>query len=168
MRLGGEAQHCGNRNVGMADATAKPVVVCPGGAIGFERDENTGYLRPAPVDPDIGHFLVQPLLVKKAYGLFTQPRCKTRNLQRLVPRRLGGREHHAVRGHEAVEIIQNAMAFDQHLTVIQHQGRYAGEGVIGPDFLRIAKHRPWPVLERQLVQSQRNARMGNHTGQSES
>ena len=107
---------------------------------------------------------MQPLFVKQAHGLFAQPRCKACDLQRLVPCRLGGREHHAVNRHEAVEIVQNAVTLDQHLTVIQHQGRHAGEGVIGPDFLRIAKHRPWPVPERQLVQSQRNANSAHERG----
>ena len=46
-------------------------------------------------------------------------------------------EHRAIRAHKAVEIIDNALAFNQHVSVIKHHSGYTGEGVIRPNFLGI-------------------------------
>ena len=89
MRLGDEAQHGGDRDIGMADAVAEPIVARPAGAVGLEHGESARYLRAAAVDPDVRHFPVQALLVEQADGLVGQAGRQSRDLQRLVPGRLG-------------------------------------------------------------------------------
>src|SRR5262245_15879512 len=116
MRLVDEAQDGGDGDIGMADAAIEPVIAVPAGAFDLKDTENGGYLCPTAIDPDVGHFAVQALFVEETDGLFAQTRGKSGDLQGLAPSRLGGGEHRAAGGHKAVEIVQDAVTFDQHFT----------------------------------------------------
>ena len=104
---------------------------------------------------------MHPLFIEKAHGLVAQTRGQGGDFQRLVPGGLGLRKQGALFRHKAVEIIQNAVAFDQRLARVQHQRRHPGERIIGPELVRIAERRPGPVAERQAIKRQRNADTAN-------
>ncbi len=143
--------------VGMAEAAAEPVLARPAHAVGLEDAEGAGDLQPAAGVPDIGHLLVQPLLVEQADRLVGRAHGQRRHLQRPAPVRLGAREHRPVGRHQAVEMVEDAVALDQRLTIVQHQRRHPGQRVVRADLLRIAEHRPRPLLEGQAVQRQGDA-----------
>ena len=157
MSLGEKAQGRGDGDVGVADAVAEPVVAGPAGAIGFQGRKHGRDLPTTAVDPDVGHLPVQAPFVEQADRLVGQAGCQGGDLQRLMPRRLGGGEHRPIGRHQAVEIVQDAVALDQHLAVIQHQRRHAHERVVGADLVRIGEHRPRPMLEGAGLQRQRDA-----------
>ena len=53
MRLAGEAQHAGDRDIGMADALAEPVRRLDRGALLFQHLQHAADLRLAALDPEI-------------------------------------------------------------------------------------------------------------------
>src|SRR5687768_13439632 len=100
-------------------------------------------------------------LVKKTSRFVPQSNCQRSDLECLMPGGLRNWEHRAIRAHKAVEIFDNALAFDQHVSVIKHHSGDTGEGVIRPNLLGIPECRPGTMFERDFIDRQRNADAAN-------
>ena len=81
-----------------------------------------------------------------------------------MSRRLPAREHGTVGRYKAVEIIEDDLALDQHLAIVENQGRNAGERIVAPDLVGIAEGGPRSMLEGQIVKLQRYADAANEGG----
>jgi len=100
---------------------------------------------------------VQPPFIEQADGLVGEAGGKAGDSQRAMARRLARREHGALGRHEAVEIVEHGVAVDQHRPVVEHQGGHARERIVGADLVRIGERRPGTMLEREIVERQRDA-----------
>jgi hypothetical protein len=54
-------------------------------------------------------------------------------------------------------MIEDDVAVEQHVAVVEHQGGHAGERIVGADLVGIGEGRPGTVLERQAVEHERDA-----------
>ena len=108
MCFGDEAQHGGDRDIGMADAVAEPIIARPDAAFGFKDGQRPQNLRAAAIDPNVGYFPMQALFVKQADGLFARARRQGRDPQRLVPGGPGCGKQRTLATDEVVEIISTS------------------------------------------------------------
>ncbi len=144
-------KHGCDDDVGMADPVAEPEIGEPLGAVGFERDEHADDLRAAAGDEEVGFRLMQAHLVEQAHRLVGEAAGKRRDLQCPAALRLGDWKHAPLGRDEAVEIVQDGVAFDQHLAVIEDQRRHTRQRVVGANLVGVAEGRPRTVLERHFI-----------------
>jgi hypothetical protein len=99
--------------------------------------------------------LAQHPLVDQADRLVAKPGRQRADFQRLPPRRSALRDHGHGRPDQFVEIIEDRGALDQRLAIVQHQRRHPAQRIVWRNLVGIAERRPRPMLERQLIQPQR-------------
>ena len=86
MRLAGEAQHAGHRDIGMPDAAvAEQIRRLDRGALPFQHVEHTPYLRLAPFDPQLRRLLAQHALVGYVHPFDTLPDPAKEDLRNELP-----------------------------------------------------------------------------------
>ena len=105
----------------------------------------------------MGDLVVHGPFVEQAHRLFAETGGQRRNLQGMAPRPAIGRDQRAVRSGLLVQMVENRAAFDQHLAVVEHQGRHPHQRVVAGDLGGIAENRPRAMLEGEAVYIQRDA-----------
>ena len=157
MRLGDEAQRHRRRDIGMAQRLAEPIGRGAAGAVTFERGERRRYLAAAALRPDCRDLLVQPQFVEQADRLLGRAHREREDGEDLAPQRTAARAKRAFRPDEIVERIDHTGAVDEHLAIVEHQGRHPHQRVEGADLLAIGENGPRAMLERQAVERERDA-----------
>jgi hypothetical protein len=61
-------------------------------------------------------------------------------------------------------MVEDRRALDQHLAVVEHQRRHPPQRIIGRYLVGIAECRPRPMLERQIIEPQRNSHAADEGG----
>src|SRR5882724_11837958 len=156
MGFGGEAQHAGDRDVGMSDAGPEPVWRGDRGALGFQYIEHAADLGLATLDPEFQLILAQHALVDQADRLVAEPGCQRADFQGMAALRPVLRDHCLRRPDHLIEIIQDRGTFDQDFTVLEHQRRHPPQRIERRDLVGVAKGRPRPVLKGEAVKLERN------------
>jgi hypothetical protein len=156
MRLAGEAQHTGDRDIGVADPLAEPPGRGDAIARLFQHLQHAPDLRLAAIDPDFRRLLAQHALVNKTDRLVAKPRRQRADLQCVATFRPAFRDHRFRGPDQFIEIIQDRRALDQRLAAIQHQRRHPPQRIEDCDLVAVAEGRPRPVLEGQAVEPQCN------------
>lgn len=74
------------------------------------------------------------------------------------------RKHGSIGRHKAVEIVKDAVAFDQHLAAVQDQRRNSRERVVTSYLIGIAEGRPGAMLEGKVIECQSDADPAHERG----
>src|SRR3954447_10363129 len=61
-------------------------------------------------------------------------------------------------------MIEDRSALDQHLAIVEHQRRHPPQRIVRRDLVGIAERRPRPMLERQIIEMQRNSHAADERG----
>ena len=67
------------------------------------------------------------------------------------------REQDLILARDPVEVVDDRGAINQHIAIVQDQGRDPDQGVHRLHLIRIAENRPGLVFERHLIQRQGDA-----------
>ena len=96
---------------------------------------------------------MQVLFVIERDRLVGDARRQGGDFQRSAPPRFFRWEHAPPRRNDAVEMIEDGKALDQHLAAVENQRRHPEKRVIGPDLLRVSECRPRLVLIGDAVEA---------------
>src|SRR5262245_55082656 len=151
MRFFKEAENDSYCDVSVTDTFSQPIGALSLVADRLEDGKGGNDLLAAPGNPCLGYVAMKGFLVEETHRFLAHTRGERSDVQCVTTRRFGTRKHGTCSRHEAIEIIEDTVAFDQRLAAVQDQRRYARQRVVGPDFVRIAEGRPGAVLEWKLI-----------------
>src|SRR6476620_207203 len=165
MRLAGEAQHAGDRDIRMADVFAGPIRRLDCRALFFQHLQHARNLRLAALDPKIELLvLAQHALVQQADALVAKAHRQRANPQVPPPRLAARRDHRFVGADAVVEIIQDHRALDQRLAIVEHQRRHPPQRIIRRDLVGIAKGGPRPMRVGDAIEPHRDGDAADEGG----
>ena len=156
MRLAGERDHAGHHDIGVADARSEPVWRRNHHPLALQRREHAADLGLAAAHPDLGWLLPQHPFVQQADRLVGKPAGQRADLQATPPLRPVARDHRFVGSDQLVEIVEDRRALEQRLAVVAHQCRHPPQRIEQRDLVGIGEGRPRAMLERQVIEPQRN------------
>jgi hypothetical protein len=157
MHLADEAERAGDRDVGVADPVAEPVLARALRAPAFKEGQHIRDLPLAAFNPAIGDLLVQDAFVEEAHRLFGEAGGERRDLERAAALRPARRDERLGRSSLLVEMVEDRGAFDQDLAVVEHHGGHTPQGIELGELLGVAECGPGAMLERRSIEPQRDA-----------